>query len=411
MMKRLLNSVMCLFVGLAAMAQYPVVTLEESLEDYDFAVKYIEDNYAGFPDKVVDDTRTDYEAIKARLRTEVAKGERPGFDAVAEYTAWFNDYHLRLLRDDVDSLGNNIQYNDRYWTRKAINYGALMEEYNPTPVACKVTDKTFLIRFPSCYGDDPDMEWIEGSIQQFIGSGCEHLILDIRGNGGGADAFWEPYWQLLADQDGGVPDVEFRNTLAFRDTLMSKFYSQELPDGIINSVKEQVFTKIDHLQFIPGSLVRMLWGMINHPEKASLSLLLIQGKLNQLESLPATISLSVGKVNQTVHKAALMIDNSVGSSGEELVRSLRAASARTTIYGRDNTIGCLDYSNGFEIELPNCGIYFMTPMSRRMGFPETAIDATGIAPDVRIPLPLPARLTDNIDEWVIWVAEQLENKN
>ena len=25
-----------------------------------------------------------------------------------------------------------------------------------------------------------------------------------------------------------------------------------------------------------------------------------------------------------------------------------------------------------------------------------------------IDLPLPARLTDNIDEWVIWVAEQLE---
>jgi hypothetical protein len=30
---------------------------------------------------------------------------------------------------------------------------------------------------------------------------------------------------------------------------------------------------------------------------------------------------------------------------------------------------------------------------------------------VRIDLPLPARLTDNIDEWVIWVADQLENNN
>ena len=47
-------------------------------------------------------------------------------------------------------------------------------------------------------------------------------------------------------------------------------------------------------------------------------------------------------------------------------------------------------------------------MSRVCGLPETGIDATGIAPDVRIDLPLPARLTDNIDEWVIWVAEQLE---
>ena len=36
------------------------------------------------------------------------------------------------------------------------------------------------------------------------------------------------------------------------------------------------------------------------------------------------------------------------------------------------------------------------------------LDAVGISPDVRIDLPLPARLTDIIDEWVIWVAEQLE---
>ena len=48
------------------------------------------------------------------------------------------------------------------------------------------------------------------------------------------------------------------------------------------------------------------------------------------------------------------------------------------------------------------------PMSRAFGLPETGIDATGIAPDVRIDLPLPAKLTDNVDEWVIWVAEQLE---
>lgn len=38
----------------------------------------------------------------------------------------------------------------------------------------------------------------------------------------------------------------------------------------------------------------------------------------------------------------------------------------------------------------------------------TCVDPTGIAPDVRIPLPYPKRLTDNIDEWVLWVAEDLK---
>ena len=49
-------------------------------------------------------------------------------------------------------------------------------------------------------------------------------------------------------------------------------------------------------------------------------------------------------------------------------------------------------------------------MSREIGLPETAIDPTGIAPDVRIELPLPKTLTDNVDEWVTWVAEHLEKE-
>lgn len=114
------------------------------------------------------------------------------------------------------------------------------------------------------------------------------------------------------------------------------------------------------------------------------------------------------KRDRSVGKAALIIDNGIASSGEQMVREIHATSDRTTIYGRDNTMGCLDYSSLINLEMPNCQIYFSCPMSRIMGLPETGIDATGIAPDVRIDLPLPAKLTDNVDEWVIWVAEQLE---
>lgn len=116
----------------------------------------------------------------------------------------------------------------------------------------------------------------------------------------------------------------------------------------------------------------------------------------------------VNQVNDAVRRAALIIDNTVASSGEALVDILKATSNRTTIYGRDNTLGCMDFSNCNKVKLANCGIDVSVPMSRRIGLPETGIDMVGFTPDVRIDLPLPARLTDNIDEWVIWVAEQLE---
>ena len=59
MMKRLINFILCMFVGLLSWAQLPELTVEQNLEDYDNAVKYIEDNYSGFPDKVVDSNRAD----------------------------------------------------------------------------------------------------------------------------------------------------------------------------------------------------------------------------------------------------------------------------------------------------------------------------------------------------------------
>ena len=91
-----------------------------------------------------------------------------------------------------------------------------------------------------------------------------------------------------------------------------------------------------------------------------------------------------------------------------MVINVKACSNRTTVYGRDNTVGALDFANLSNIELPNSALSLHVPMSRSMALPETSVDKNGIAPDVRIELPLPARLTDNIDEWTIWVAEQLE---
>ena len=37
-------------------------------------------------------------------------------------------------------------------------------------------------------------------------------------------------------------------------------------------------------------------------------------------------------------------------------------------------------------------------------------EAAGIAPDVRIPLPLPEVLTDNVDTWTLWVAEDMKTE-
>lgn len=157
MMKRLINFILCMFVGLLSWAQLPELTVEQNLEDYDNAVKYIEDNYSGFPDKVVDSNRADYESMRAHLRAQVEQGERPGWDAIGEYTAWFNDEHLSVHIYFKDEKGNWIGTTEKYNHKKKIIHYESQMEYGPKPMACKVTDKTFLIRYPLC-GGNPDMK-------------------------------------------------------------------------------------------------------------------------------------------------------------------------------------------------------------------------------------------------------------
>ena len=68
----------------------------------------------------------------------------------------------------------------------------------------------------------------------------------------------------------------------------------------------------------------------------------------------------------------------------------------------------------------NSGSYSWHDLKRQVVFlqkqcfhrlPDHGIDKTGIAPDVRMDIPYPTKLTDNVDEWVLWVAEDLKKKD
>ena len=182
---------------------------------------------------------------------------------------------------------------------------------------------------------------------------------------GGNDAFFDPYFQLLYDHEAILPGIEFRNTPQNMDFLRR--------NGWFPNILKMASDKPEAEYVSHGN------GLIK-----------------------------TKKIDRSVVKAALIIDNHVASSGESIVRLVKCCSSRTTVYGKDNTLGALDFANLSCIVLPHCQLSLHVPMSRTIGLPENSIDKNGIAPDVRIDLPLPAKLTDNVDEWVIWVAEQLE---
>ena len=356
---RVLSFVAALVGLLPAGAQTPAAG------DFDYAVDVVERAYAGYPDKTAG-RRAEYGTLKERLQRGIASG-RDTYDAIAEYLGWFDDSHL--------GTPGVRKYRPKS-IRRNPDYAGRMKCYAPQFTHCRVDADTYLIRFPSCDLTDAETVGVQAAVEAYLASGCENLVLDIRGNGGGSDSAYEPLLKLLYDHEGVEDAMEYRvSDLA-----------------------------IAHVREFAGDTERG------------------RAKIARMERTPAGEFLTGGAKTYRIHydsvsprpcRAALLIDGRVASSGEQLVLEVRACSRRTTVYGQDNTLGCLDYSNCEILYFPqDTTRWMMLPTTRSCRVSEgRGIDAAGIAPDVRITLPLPETLTDNVDEWVRWVAEDLKTKN
>ncbi|WP_233428480.1 S41 family peptidase [Alistipes onderdonkii] len=326
--------------------------------DFVFAVRQVEQNYAGYPSAVTDADRGRYEDLKARLMREICSGGRKGYDAVGELFGWFGDFHLRA----------GI-YSEPYMRRRA-DYGAM--EYAPVRSARPIDSSVYLIRIPSFEYDETLMAWVAEAAGGFVKSGCDYLVVDIRGNGGGRDQAYQPLLELLYDHPGKTDNVEIR-------------VSADNEAFLRNAIRDSA---LDWLLPAADSMARGGREFVAFP-----------GGDDAIE---------FDAVSVRPRRAAVIIDGNVASSGEQFVLDVRACSARTKIYGRDNTLGCLDFSNCMFVDLPYSKITLSVPVTRSKRLPDRGIDKTGIAPDVRIPLPLPATLVDNVDPWVEWVAGELK---
>ena len=182
---------------LPAGAQVPVKGGEVS--DFDFAVGVVERAYAGYPDKTAN-RAAEYGALKERLRSGIASG-RDTYDAVAEYLGWFDDSHLGT---------EGVRAYRPKSIRRPSDYAARMERYDPQFTHCRVDGETYLIRFPSCDLNEEQTAWVRTAVRAYLASGCENLILDIRGNGGGSDSAYEPLLRLLYDHEGAEDAMEYR---------------------------------------------------------------------------------------------------------------------------------------------------------------------------------------------------------
>ena len=112
-----------------------------------------------------------------------------------------------------------------------------------------------------------------------------------------------------------------------------------------------------------------------------------------------------------IKRAAILIDFMTASAAESLAEFVKKHSDRAKVYGIGNTFGCELTGNCRTERLPNSrlGVFYATTVDSGFYEKNFSSEGLGIAPDVLITLPIARKLTDNIDEWVQWVAEDLKN--
>jgi len=343
-------------------------SIRRNMADLDSLVQMIETNYAGFPIIMQKGYSNDYQTMKTGIRNQVSTGRIGILQAVCDYCYWF------FSKFDGHVYVDNPLFWNNYFPKCHIRYGEIFE-YAPQPVSCKVIDDTWLIRVPSCQGQTPTFQWFADAVKQYQMSGCGNLIIDIRGNTGGSDAIWEPIVPLLFDHKPVSPEYTL-----FRNTPKNHLFYQRL-------LKEH-----------PDDEVAK--SLMDNCGKSSDEMVKIE-ETSDDEEFP---------ISSLPKKTAIVIDKSTGSSAESLVRfgKMYCDTARTKIYGKENTWGAQYSGNIIGTPLPNSQIcvYYPTCISS-LFLLDDSNGSSGLSPDVRINLPYPQKLTDNCDEWILWIADKL----
>ena len=343
-------------------------SIAQNRQDWAYLTAYTEANYAAFPAIMQAGYEENYQAMKDSFGAKIGRGEWGIKQAACEYVYWFNAHF------DAHFYVDEYLFWQVYKRRDTPDYKQLMN-YAPQAVSQRVNRKTWLLRVPSCAGQNPTNEWVAQAVETFLQSGCKHLIIDLRGNSGGSDMIWIPFLPLLIDHQANMPETYwFRNTYANR-------YSPAMQDWLLAQIA-------------------------NNEDPAPMFLQVGAEDDEEDEAIP---------VHDARIHISFIIDRKTASSAETILRVARNYTDREryTIYGKENSAGAAETGNLFPFHLPNSRIqvFYPTTVSSLFLHDGHPSKASGIAPDVRIELPYPATLTDNVDSWVLDIAKRPASPN
>lgn len=319
------------------------------LENFNFLVTKISNDYAGFNDKVNASTINDYNSYTESLRkkaSDISSIKRCEL-LLDKWLEFFNDKHLSI------ETTKNI-----YWTFQ------------------KIDSTATLLRIPSFSWSSKKIIDSLIRINYDIITSTPIFIIDLRGNGGGIDYSYLELLPLIYTHPYESKGVEW-----WASDGNIRFFEEALKNGTIRKGSEESTEE----------LIRIM-----------------KLKPNQFASKKEDNIVKRDTILETPIKIGVIINDFCASSCEQFVLAAKNSN-KTTVFGT-NTLGVLDYSNTIPVDLPTKNMMIRYPMTRSKRLPGYPIDNIGIEPDVRINLPDNLNVKDEVDEWVLFVKNYLEKE-
>ncbi len=314
------------------------VAQDECVVDLEAAARLVEVDYAGFPHaRLTLGGRIEARLSEASGKAKGASGAKCDA-AIRGYLALFGDGHLLLVSD----------------FSPAVDLPPPLFGDDRRPVARVVSPKGFLIRAPSfALGYKPDVEALVVEHEQAMRS-RDLLVVDLRGNGGGADSTWTNLIQPI------YTDSMRRWPIRWRPTV-----------GNALAIDEQVRQLREALETSPAACDAMQQIAKSMRESAGRPPMRLGLQLPAVVSLPQTW----GKPR----RVAILVDGSCASSCENFLLAARQSS-KVTVFGQP-TYGAIDFQNIRIAALPSGHRQLRLAMSISERVLELGHRERGLAPD------------------------------
>jgi len=355
-------------------------SIKSSFESFDFLVKCNENNNAIFPYLIEGGMGKEYKEMTQSLYDKVLSGEMNDDEACGRYVFWFNNHFDRHTSISAHTFSKLVDEEDRN------TQAAKIKEYSPKPMACKLDNETYFVRIPSCSGDYPTWDWVKEKFEEFKASKCPYLIIDVRHNVGGSDGLGRQFYTQLTDTE-----QKFDNNNMLRNSFD-------------NMERIKTFKRIFNKRGQSGSLADNILSQEDSEEQ------FLTWSEKQKGTVPDILEHQRNGEKPLIKRGAVIMDSGTGSAGESYIHWVKLYSNKIAkVYGNENSWGGEKTGNVNVIKIPNTNMEFVYPISCEDRIREACkTRKTGWAPDVIIPLPVPEKLTDNIDDWVLWVAKKMK---